>query len=272
MGWLEEDVVLITGAGSGLGLALVDRFVAEGARVAAFDRDAARVEAVVERHGERVVGAVGDVTNPADNERAVQIAVDAFGTLDTFVGNAGMFDYFVGLLATPAEALAQAFDEIFAVNVKGYLLGAKAASPHLIESGGSIILTASMASCYASTGGIVYTASKHAVVGLVRQLAYELAPQVRVNGVAPGPMMTDIRGPKAFGLDEQTLSAVPGVDDLIRTMLPLQMIPTAEDYTGHYVQLASSANSRATTGVVVNCDGGLGVRGMQQVAGNLTPD
>lgn len=272
MGWLEDDVVLITGAGSGLGLALVDRFVSEGARVAAFDRDEARVDAVVKRHGGLVVGSVGDVTNPSDNERAVQATIDAFGRLDTFVGNAGVFDYFVGLLGTPAEALAQAFDEIFAVNVKAYLLGAKAAAPHLLESGGSIILTASMASFHASTGGLVYTASKHAVVGLVRQLAYELAPQVRVNGVAPGPMMTDIRGPEAFGLAEQTLSAVPGVDDLIRTMLPLQMIPTAEDYTGHYVQLASRSNSRATTGVVVSCDGGLGVRGVQQVAGGLTSD
>ena len=107
-----------------------------------------------------------------------------------------MFDYGAGVVDTDAEALDKAFDELFAVNVKGYLLGVKAAVPPLIESGGSVLLTASMSSTHAGIGGVVYTASKHAVVGLVRQLAFELAPRVRVNGVAPGFMRTDIRGPQ----------------------------------------------------------------------------
>jgi NAD(P)-dependent dehydrogenase (short-subunit alcohol dehydrogenase family) len=270
VGWLEGDAALVTGGGSGLGLALVERFVNEGARVAVFDRSEERVDAVVERLGEAVVGIVGDVTTVADNERAVATAVSAFGKLDTFVGNAGIFDYFADLMGNPADALGRAFDEVFAINVKGYLLGAKAAAPHLLNCDGCIILTASMASFYAGTGGIVYTASKHAVVGLVRQLAYELAPHVRVNGVAPGPMLTDVRGPQALGLDQQTLSAVPGIDELVRAALPLQFLASPEDYTGHYVQLASRANARATTGVVVSCDGGLGVRGLQQPAGGVS--
>ena len=174
------------------------------------------LNAVVERLGESVVGIVGDVTAVADNERAVATAVTAFGKLDIFVGNAGIFDYFADLMGSPADALGRAFDEVFAINVKGYLLGAKAAAPHLLKCDGCIILTALMASFYAGTGGIVYAASKHAVVGLVRQLAYELAPHVRVNGVAPGPMLTDVRGPQALGLDQQTLSAVPGIDELAR--------------------------------------------------------
>ena len=270
MGWLEGDAALVTGGGSGLGLALVERFVNEGARVAVFDRSQERVDAVVERLGGAVVGVVGDVTTVADNERAVATAVRAFGKLDTFVGNAGIFDYFADLLGSPADALGQAFDEVFAINVKGYLLGAKAAAPALLNCDGCIILTASMSSFYAGTGGIVYTASKHAVVGLVRQLAYELAPGVRVNGVAPGPMLTDVRGPRALGLDQQTLSAVPGIDELAQAALPLQFLASPEDYTGHYVQLASRSNARATTGVVISCDGGLGVRGLQQPAGGVS--
>ena len=79
MGWLEGDAALVTGGGSGLGLALVERFVDEGARVAVFDRSQERVDAVVERLGEAVVGIVGDVTTVADNERAVATAVNAFG-------------------------------------------------------------------------------------------------------------------------------------------------------------------------------------------------
>jgi NAD(P)-dependent dehydrogenase (short-subunit alcohol dehydrogenase family) len=262
MGWLEGDVALVTGAGSGLGRALVDRFVAEGARVVAFDRSPDRVAAVESAHTPAVVGVVGDVTVAADNEQAVDRALSAFGRLDTFVGNAGLFDYGARLVDTPMEALGRGFDELFAVNVKGYLLGVKAAVDALIDASGSVVLTASLSSRNAGVGGAVYTASKHAVVGLVEQLAFELAPDVRVNGVAPGFMRTDIRGPRALGLAERTLDSMPDLDELARALLPLQFLPDPADYTGHFVQLASRANAAATTGVVVVCDGGFSVRGM----------
>lgn len=262
MGWLEGDVALVTGAGSGLGRALVDRFVAEGARVVAFDRSPDRVAAVESAHTPAVVGVVGDVTVAADNEQAVDRALTAFGRLDTFVGNAGLFDYGARLVDTPMEALGRGFDELFAVNVKGYLLGVKAAVDALIDASGSVVLTASLSSRNAGVGGAVYTASKHAVVGLVEQLAFELAPDVRVNGVAPGFMRTDIRGPRALGLAERTLDSMPDLDELARALLPLQFLPDPADYTGHFVQLASRANAAATTGVVVECDGGFSVRGM----------
>jgi cis-2,3-dihydrobiphenyl-2,3-diol dehydrogenase len=99
-------------------------------------------------------------------------------------------------------------------------------------------------------------------VGLVRQLAYELAPSVRVNGVAPGFMRTDIRGPRSLGLGNQTPSSVGDLDQLADALLPLRFLPTPQDYTGHYVQLASRANAAATTGVVIACDGGLDARGI----------
>jgi NAD(P)-dependent dehydrogenase (short-subunit alcohol dehydrogenase family) len=262
MGWLEGDVALVTGAGSGLGRALVDRFVAEGARVVAFDRAPDRVAAVVADHGGAVAGVAGDVTVAEDNERAVAAAVEAFGRLDTFVGNAGMFDYGAGIRDTPVAQLSRGFDELFAVNVKGCLLGVKAAVDALTESSGSVILTASMSSRHAGVGGAVYTASKHAVLGLVRQLAYELAPEVRVNGVAPGFMRTDIRGPEALGLGDRTPSSIPDLEQLASAVVPLHFMPRPEDYAGHYVQLASRDNAAATTGAMVECDAGLGVRGL----------
>jgi NAD(P)-dependent dehydrogenase (short-subunit alcohol dehydrogenase family) len=141
MGWLEGDVALISGAGSGLGRALVDRFVAEGARVVAFDRSPERVAAVEGSHDGTVLGVVGDVTVAGDNERAVARALSAFGRLDTFVGNAGLFDYGARVVDTPMEALDRGFDELFAVNVKGYLLGVKAAVEALIEVSGNVVLT-----------------------------------------------------------------------------------------------------------------------------------
>lgn len=262
MGWLDGEVALVTGAGSGLGRALVDRFVAEGARVVAFDRAADRVAAVTDAHGESVAGVVGDVTRYEDLWRGVAEAMDRFGGLDVLVPNAGMFDYGAGVLDTAPEDLARAFDELFAVNVKGYLLAVKAAADALVESRGSVVMTASMSSSHAGIGGVVYTASKHAVVGLVRQLAHELAPAVRVNAVAPGFMATDIRGPEALGQGERTPSSVPGLEDLAKAAVPLGFLPRPEDYTGHYVQLASRQNAAATTGIVVAADGGLDVRGI----------
>lgn len=262
MGWLENDVALISGAGSGLGRALVDRFVAEGARVVAFDKSPERVAAVETAYPGAVVGVAGDVAVAEDDERAVARALSAFGRLDTFVGNAGLFDYGARLADTPMEALDRGFDELFAVNVKGCLLGVKAALDALVETSGSVVLTASLSSRNAGVGGAVYTASKHAVVGLVEQLAHELAPQVRVNGVAPGFMRTDIRGPRALGLADRTLDSLPDLDELARSLLPLGFLADPADYTGHYVQLASRANAAATTGTVVHCDGGFSVRGM----------
>src|SRR5690349_8770135 len=143
MGWLEGDVAIVTGAGSGLGRALVDRFVAEGARVVAFDRAADRLREVEAAHGESVAGVVGDVTEAGDNQRAVNHALERFGRLDSFIGNAGMFDYGAGIVDTTIEDLGRAFDELFALNVKACLLGVKAAAAALIESRGSVLLTAS---------------------------------------------------------------------------------------------------------------------------------
>jgi NAD(P)-dependent dehydrogenase (short-subunit alcohol dehydrogenase family) len=222
---------------------------------------------VTAAHGDAVRGVVGDVTRSEDDAAAVAEAVDGFGRLDVLVVNAGMFDYGAGVLDTPADALARAFDELFAVNVKAYLLGARAAVPALLTSRGSLLMTASMSSTHAGIGGVVYTASKHAVVGIVRQLAYELAPEIRVNGVAPGFMATDIRGPQALGFEARTPSSVPGLEQIARAAAPLGFLPRPQDYTGHYVQLASRRNAAATTGVIVACDGGLDVRGLNLPSG-----
>lgn len=262
MGWLEGEVALVTGAGSGLGRALVDRFVAEGANVVAVDRSADRVAEVETAHSGAVTGVVGDVRSGQDNQRSVAVCVEAFGKLDCYIANAGLFDYGAGVVDTDMEQLDRGFDEIFAVNVKGYLLGVKAAVAALQQSGGSVLLTASMSSWHAGVGGVVYTASKHAVVGLVRQLAYELAPRVRVNGVAPGFMRTDIRGPESLGLGERTPSSIPNLEQMATAVVPLNFLPQPADYTGHYVQLASRANGATTTGAVIECDAGLGVRGL----------
>jgi 2,3-dihydroxy-2,3-dihydrophenylpropionate dehydrogenase/cis-2,3-dihydrobiphenyl-2,3-diol dehydrogenase len=260
MGWLDDTAALVTGAGSGLGRAIVERFVSEGARVGALEINDAKAEGLVADFGDRVEVVVGDATSYVDNERAVAATVAAFGRLDVFVGNAGVWDFATALDPLPPDAIDAAFDEVFHLNVKGYLLGAKAAVDELRKSRGSIIFTVSNAGFWPGGGGPLYVSSKHAVIGLVKQLAYELAPDVRVNGVAPGGMATDLRGPRALGLGEVSWGALP-VDKIIERMSPLERAIAPADYTGHYVLLASRANSLTVTGSVHNCDGGMGVRG-----------
>jgi 2,3-dihydroxy-2,3-dihydrophenylpropionate dehydrogenase len=182
---LAGQVALITGGGSGLGLAILRRFVAEGARVGVLERDAGRVEALNTEFPDAVVAVAGDVRSYDDNLRAVEAVLDRFGRLDCFIGNAAIWDHGASLVDRSGEDLDKGFDELFAINVKGYLLGRESGGPALIASEGSIIFTLSNSAFYPGGGGPLYTASKHAGVGLVRQLAYELAPKVRVNAVAP---------------------------------------------------------------------------------------
>jgi len=264
MGWLDHTVALVTGGGSGLGRAIVGRFLAEGARVGVLEIDADKAAALRADHGGEVAVTVGDATKLDDNERAVAATVEAFGALDVFIGNAGMWDYSLSVDALPADRIGEAFDELFALNVKACLLGAKAALAELRKTKGSIIFTVSNAGFWPGGGGPMYVASKHAVVGLVKQLAYELAPDVRVNGVAPGGMSTDLRGPRALGLGDTRWSSMP-VDQIVERFSPLERAIEPTEYTGHYVLLASRQNSMTVTGSVHNCDGGIGVRGRRDL-------
>jgi NAD(P)-dependent dehydrogenase (short-subunit alcohol dehydrogenase family) len=263
MGWMNDTVALVTGAGSGLGRAIVERYLAEGARVAVLEINPDKAAALQLDFGPDLSVTVGDATDFADNQHAVSDAVSMFGRLDVFVGNAGLWDYSTSLAALDPQAISPAFDEIFALNVKAYLLGAKAALPELRKSKGAIIFTVSNAGFWPGGGGPLYVASKHAVVGLVKQLAYELCPDIRVNGVAPGGMPSDLRGPRALGLESTRFSSLP-VDSIVQTFSPLGHPISPADYTGHYVLLASRANASTVTGSVHNCDGGIGVRGRRE--------
>src|ERR1044071_2612283 len=199
MGWLDGQVALVTGGGSGIGRAVVARFIEEGARVGVMERVAARAAGLRDEFGDKVLGIAGDVAQLADNRRAVAETARAFGRLDVFVGNAGIFDVYAKLAELDDEKLARAYDELFGVNVKGCIFGAKAALPELGKTQGCMIFTASVAGQNSGGGGALYTASKHAVVGLIKQLAVEFGPAVRVNGVAPGGTMTDLRGLVTLG-------------------------------------------------------------------------
>ena len=265
---LAGEVVLVTGGGSGLGRAIVERFVAEGALIGVLERSEEKVAQLLRDFPETVVAIAGDVRSTADNARAVAATVARFGKLDCFIGNAAVWDHGARLIDTSDEHLAAGFDELFGINVKGYLLGAKAAAAELVKSCGSMIFTLSNSAFYPGGGGPLYTASKHAAVGLVRQLAYELAPKVRVNAVGPSGMASDLRGPEALG-QQNTRIMDSRSPEAIRAILPLQVFPSPADFVGPYVMLASRADNATLSGVMINADCGLGIRGIRHVAGGL---
>ena len=266
MGWLEGNSILITGGASGLGAAIVRRFVKEGARVTVLDRSQEKLDALKSELGDSILPTHGDVRSFEDNVNSAAAAVREFGTLDTFIGNAGIWDWHVDTLSLPPDHINAAFDEVLQTNVLGYLLGAKASLPHLVSSGGSVIFTLSNAAFYPGGGGPLYTASKFAVRGLIAQLSHEFAPHVRVNGVAPAAIPTDLRGPSSLGLQAQSLTEIP-LASIMEKSLPLHGLPSADDYCGAYVYLASKDNSKTMTGGVIECDCGFPARGTNAVAG-----
>lgn len=123
-----------------------------------------------------------------------------------------------------------------------------------------MIFTLSNSAFHAGGGGPLYVASKHAGLGLIRQLAYDFAPDVRVNGVAPGATMTPLRGPVSLGKNERRLSDIKGFEENIAASTPLKFVAQPHEHTGHYVLLASKENSRATTAHVIHSDGGWDIR------------
>ena len=261
---LQGEVAAVTGGGSGLGAAIVERFVSEGARVVVLDRSVERCQSLRERHGDAIATLAGDVRSQTDNEALVDLAITRFGRLDCVVGNAGIWDYNVALVDLDADRLSEVFDELFQINVLGYMMLAKAALSPLVDSSGSMVFTVSNAGFLPAGGGVMYTASKHAVVGLIRQLAYELAPHIRVNGVAPGPISTNLGGPESLGMGKRRF---PGekIAANAADFVPLGRMATPADYAGAFVFFADRRDNLPATGTVLNHDGGFNVRGLYAV-------
>jgi NAD(P)-dependent dehydrogenase (short-subunit alcohol dehydrogenase family) len=258
MGWLDGSRALVVGGGSGIGRAVLGAFAAEGAGVAALERDPAKCGALAaDLPG--CVTTQGDATSTPDTEAAVAAACRVYGGLDVLVNCVGIFDFYRGL-ADLGDELDEAFDEMFRANVKSQLVSVRAALAELRRARGSVVLTVSTSGFYPGRGGVLYVASKFAVRGCVVALAHELAPDVRVNGVAPGGTMgTDLAGPASMGLAGRRLGAAPGRAEELKARTPLGVALTGDDHAGAYVYLASD-RARGVTGTVLHSDGGIGIR------------
>ena len=258
-GWLEGKRGLVVGAGSGIGRAVVDAFHSEGAKVAALERDSGKCE-LLRQELPAVPVVEGDATTREANDRAVAAAVEAFGGLDTLVNCVGIFDFYRGIADIDADDLPSAFDEMFRTNVLSHLQSVGAAVSALREGAGpSIILTESASSYHPGRGGVLYVSSKFAVRGLVASLAHELAPQIRVNGVAPGGTVnTDLRGLTSLAQQETRLDDIPNRARDVAARTPLNVALTGEDHAWAFVFLASD-RARGITGETIHPDGGFSI-------------
>jgi NAD(P)-dependent dehydrogenase (short-subunit alcohol dehydrogenase family) len=187
-GRLQGKVAVITGAASGIGAETARSFVANGARVVVADFQEEAGKKVAAQLGEAARFIRCDVTKEADVQAAVDLAVSAFGQLDVMVNNAGI----VGAVGPIATTSAQAWDATIDVLLRGVFLGMKHAARVMAPRKRGVILSiASTAGVVGGLGPHAYTAAKHAVVGLTKSVASELAPLgIRVNAVAPGNTVT----------------------------------------------------------------------------------
>jgi len=190
---LEGKTALITGAGSGMGRAMAERFTAEGASVLLADVVKERVDEVVQAitaAGGTAVGVTVDVSNEADVDRMIDTAVERFGHLDILVNNAGIMDRMVPI----GDLDTELWRRVMSVNVDGPLFAMRRAVRHMAERGGGAILNiASGGGVQGARAGAAYTASKHALIGLTRNTAYMYAPKgIRCNAICPGGVETAI--------------------------------------------------------------------------------
>lgn len=252
-GRLAGKVALITGAGSGLGKAVAKRFTAEGAKVVVAD--------IAEEAGRAVVAEIGpaaafircDHTLSDENARAIAFATERFGRLDILHNNAG--GPFTGKFDSVDDA---AIERVLRINLFGVMQMTRAALPALRNSaaknpsGSSVIFTSSLQGLKAKPNFSLYTVAKHGIVGLVRSLALELAPQnIRVNAICPTVTETPMLAAFLPGMADDREEAM----QRFRATIPLARLPTPEDTANTALFLASD-EARMITGVALPVDGG----------------
>lgn len=236
----ENQVVIVTGAGHGIGRAVAERFAAEGAWVAVNDLSESRAAEVAQAIGDRALPIPGDVSTKASVDALFDQVVARFGKLDVLVNNAGNIHAARHFL----EADESWWDQLLDVNLKGSFLCAHRAAHIMARQGAGVIISMSSGGATkAHRGNVAYDASKGGIEAMTRAMALDLAPYgVRVNAIVPGLIRT-------YDLDEASAAERGKV-------VPLGRLGTPEDLAGPTVFLATE-DARYITGACLVVDGGV---------------
>ncbi|MGB0920666.1 MAG: SDR family NAD(P)-dependent oxidoreductase [Alphaproteobacteria bacterium] len=249
---LDGKVAVVTGSGRGIGRGIALCLAEAGAAVVVSARRKEDIDAVakeIEAAGGKALAVQADVTNTDDMERIGQAAVDAFGTLDIWVNNAGGVPD--GTARYLTRMTSQTFNDQINLNFNAVYLGCMVAAKHMGASGGSIINVSSATSRGGHAKNAPYAAAKAAVNSFTASMAAEVGPTIRVNAVAPGPVVTDnFKDCLKIESDEQAEMIRQNIN------LPLQRYGTPEDIGAAVVFMASPA-SAWVTGETLFVAGGL---------------
>jgi NAD(P)-dependent dehydrogenase (short-subunit alcohol dehydrogenase family) len=248
---LQGKIAVITGAGSGMGLAMATRFAAEGAAVVAGDWNVARLDQAVANirdNGGTILGAQGNIADRATAESLVDLAVSTHGRIDVLVNNAGVMDYMQGI----GELSEEVWRRVLGINLEGPLYTMRRAVPQMVkQGGGSIVNIASTAGIEGGAAGAAYTASKHGLVGLTRNTAWMYAKQgIRCNAICPGGTQTNI----AETMPQERLDVAGATRaGAYASLIPAVLQP--EDIAALALFLASD-ESRYINGAIIPADAG----------------
>ncbi len=250
---LDQRVAIITGAARGIGLATIKLFAAAGASIVAFDLPQSPLEDAIKMakdYGVPIRTFHGDVANATDWKKVINETIDQFGKLDILVNNAGVSGFIGSMLEYPDDV----FDQVMAVNARGVFLGMKYAGQVMKSNGGAIVNISSVSGIGGGRYVMAYTASKHAVVGMTKLAAAELAMfKIRVNALCPAPTATEM-------MFEMARTQSPDDPDAIRRgmerMIPLGRYGEPDEIASAILFLVSDAAS-FITGTAIPIDGGL---------------
>lgn len=190
---LEGKTAVVTGAASGIGLAIANLFAREGAAIVAADWNRERLDAAVagmSTTGGTVTGSQGDISDRTHAEGLIDLAVSTYGGLDILINNAGVMDHMAGV----GEVTDEIWRRVMRINLDGPMYASRRAVQHMLEhGGGSIVNINSVAGISGGAAGVAYTASKHAMIGMTRSTAWMYAKRgIRCNAICPAGVATNI--------------------------------------------------------------------------------
>lgn len=244
----ENKVVVITGAGSGMGKAMALQFAAEGAKVIVSDINAERVDSVVNEiksKGDTVTGVLTNVAKEEEVKKMIDAAIKNYGALDILINNAGVMDDF-----SPAgEVSNELWNKVIGVNLNGPFYACRLAIPQMLKQGkGVIINVSSIGGLNGARAGAAYTASKHGLVGLTKNIGYMYASKgIRCNAIAPGGVNTNI-------MDGVNANKA-GLDIIGKGMVTNTRMGEPSEIADLALYLASDRSSNVN-GTVIVADGG----------------